>query len=69
MGGVMIKTMGKGGGETGREKRRAPRIKSSWSAMGRVDPGGRSSLRLKKDPTRSPANAPIESANPSNTLY
>ena len=65
---MIIKTIGKGGFETGSEKSRAPRTKSSWSATGRVDPGGRFSLRLTKDSTRPPIRAPADNANPSKIL-
>jgi len=71
MGGV-INTMTKAtindGGETKREKRRAPVTKSSWSATGKEAPGGMFNLRLKKDSTKSPVKAPRESANPSKML-
>ena len=66
---MIIKTMSRGGGETGREKRRAPMTKSSWSAIGSEDPGGRSSRRLMKDLVKSPVNAPSDSMNPSIALY
>lgn len=49
-----------------REKRRAPKTKSSWSAKGTGDPGCRPSRRLMKESIRSPTNPPSESVNPSN---
>jgi len=66
---TIIIMVSKEGGETGSEKRNAPKTKSSWSAMGSEDPGGRSSRRLTKDSNESPTKAPSESMNPSNTSY
>lgn len=71
MGGVITtitKTMINDGDETKREKRRAPAMKSSWSAMGKEAPGERFSLLLKKDSAKSPIKAPRESTNPSKGL-
>ncbi len=51
-----------------REKRRAPKTKSSWSTTGRGDPGGISSRRFMKESIKSPINAPSDNANPSKKL-
>lgn len=72
MGGVTIRTikiLGRSGnGGTSKEKRRAPTTKSSWSAIGKEDPGGKPSRRFANESNKSPTKAPSESTNPSNTL-
>ena len=57
------------GGDTGMEKRKAPNMKSIWSATGSDLPGKRFNRLLMKDSIRSPVNAPRDSINPSSMLY
>lgn len=65
-----IKIMRRGGnGETIKEKRKAPTIKSSWSAIGNKDPGGKPNRRLIKESNKSPISAPSESTNPRDASY
>ena len=57
------------GAETGMEKRKAPSMKSIWSATGSELPGERLIRRLIKDSMRSPVKAPKDSMNPRSMLY
>ncbi len=58
-----------GNAVTIKEKRRAPTTKSSWSAIGKEDPGGKPSRRLTKESNKSPTKAPNDSTNPSDASY
>lgn len=62
---MIIKVQTRGGKcPIAREKRRAPKTKSSWSARGAGDPGDKPTRRLMKESIKSPTNAPSESVNP-----
>jgi len=73
IGGVKIRTikiLGRSGNAVIiNEKRRAPTTKSSWSAIGKEDPGAKPSRRLMKESDKSPAKAPNDSINPRDASY
>ena len=65
---MMIKAYVRVGGWTGRLKRSAINMKSSWSDTGKCAPDLRFIRRLMKDPSKSPIKAPRDRANPRTTL-